>query len=347
MIQRIMARFVGGREANAHSGRSLDTILGMMDKQLDNFSSLVEPLPESKPRTPFDGANGENKSPSRHFTPRQILTVLPQMIPMIRGMVRTRNMYSEPIIPKQDEASPEFIQELEKIAYTSGVSDIKYIKVPRNAIFQGKGIPHEYAIVFTVEMEKEPMKSAPSFECMHEVMKGYKNLALIGNKLADHIRSGGFAAYPGTALGGVTDYVHLAEVAGLGAVGYHGLLIAPQGGARMRINVIYTNITNLPLANDAENEHLWVRDFCAMCRKCVRECPVDAIYDEPKPRGDGGMQTIDHDECRDYFSDNYGCAVCLAVCPFSQFDYNKIKANFKGNPNAPQFVIPVGDIRVM
>jgi epoxyqueuosine reductase QueG len=152
------------------------------------------------------------------------------------------------------------------------------------------------------------------------------------------MRQNGFAAYPGTALGGLTDYTHVVEVAGLGAIGYHGLFITPQEGARLRINTIYTN---LPI--QAENEHLWVRDFCAMCKKCIRKCPVQAIYEQPRPRGDGGMQCIDHAACRDYFNQNYGCAVCLAQCPFSEAGYEKVKARFKRNPKAPQFRIPVSE----
>jgi epoxyqueuosine reductase QueG len=153
------------------------------------------------------------------------------------------------------------------------------------------------------------------------------------------MRQNGFAAYPGTALGGITDYVYLAELAGIGVSGYHGLLISPNEGARLRINTIYTNIKNLPL--DYGNEHLWVRDFCAMCKKCIRECPVDAIFDQPVPRGDGGMQCIEHDLCRDYFHQHHGCAICLVECPFSQAGYHKIRARFKGNPDAPQFRIPL------
>jgi epoxyqueuosine reductase QueG len=174
---------------------------------------------------------------------------------------------------------------------------------------------------------------------MREVAKGYGNLARIGNQLAGFIRRNGFTAYPGTALGGLTDYTHLAEVAGLGAIGYHGLLITSNEGARLRINTIYTNITNLPI--QTENEHLWVRDFCAMCKKCIRGCPVQAIYEQPRSRGDGGMQCIDQAACCDYFNQNYGCAVCLAKCPFSEMGYKKVKARFKGNPKAPQFRIPV------
>ena len=190
-------------------------------------------------------------------------------------------------------------------------------------------------------MDKEPIETAPSLDCQLEVMDGYKNMASIAKRLSQHLRQHGYAAYPGTALGGVTDYVHLAELAGLGAIGYHGLLISPGEGARLRINTIYTNIVNLPTLETTgqANEHLWVRDFCAMCKKCVRQCPVNAIYDQPEPRGDGGMQSIDHATCRDYFTRNYGCGVCLAVCPFSHTGYEKVKERFKGNPNAPQFRI--------
>ena len=149
-------------------------------------------------------------SPARSFTVPQMLAVIPQALPLILGMKRSSRMYDGKFVPKQNEATPEFIAELEAMAHAAGAKDIRYIKVPRNAIFKDKGIPHEYAIIFTVEMDKEPMETAPSFECMHEVMKGYKKLAQVGNKLAVHMHKHGFAAYPGTALGGITDYVHLA-----------------------------------------------------------------------------------------------------------------------------------------
>jgi ferredoxin len=314
-----------------------------MDKHLDNFKTVVRPAPESKPRTRFDTNLPKEQVSTRNFTLRQKLKTIPQIVPLMLDMQRSVRLYDGKFRPKHSEANPAFIAELETMARKAGARDIGYVKVPQNAIFQDKGIPHEYAIVFTVEMDQEPIETAPSFDCMHEVMRGYKNLAHISNRLAHFMRASGFAAYPGTALGGLTDYPHLAELAGLGAIGYHGLLISPSDGARLRINVIYTNITNLPTleAQGKENEHLWVRDFCSMCKKCVRKCPVNAIYEQPQARGDGGMQSIDHDSCRDYFAANYGCAVCLAICPFSQAGYDKVKAKFKGNPGAPQFRIPV------
>lgn len=339
MLRQMRAMFFrrGGKRVQP----SLDSLLDQMDRHLDQFSNLVRPAPQSRPRTPFDSDVPAEQISSLNFTPRQRLKALPEMVPLMLGMQRSARMYRSRRRPTRSAASPELIAELEARARAAGARDIAYVKVPNSAIFQGKGIPCQYAIVFTVEMDKEPISTAPSFECMHEVMQGYKNLAAISNQLAGFLHRHGYAAYPGTALGGLTDYPQLAELAGLGAIGYHGLLITPGEGARLRINTIYTNITNLPTleVQGQENEHMWVRDFCAMCRKCVRSCPVGAIYDEPRPRGDGGMQTIEHATCRDYFTTNYGCAVCLAICPFSQAGYEKVKAKFKGNPNAPQLRI--------
>lgn len=321
----------------------MDATLAEFDKELANFDALVRPAPESKPRTPFDSPNlSAAEARFGSMNPRQALSVLPVLLPLVRNMRRSASYYDGKFEAKRDTADPAFIAELEALARNAGARDIGYVQVPPQAIFQGKGIPHEYAIVFTVEMNKEKLDSAPSFECFLEVARGYRNLAVIGNKLARFMHKHGFAAYPGTALGGITDYVYLAELAGLGASGYHGLLIGPREGARLRINTIYTNIKNLPL--DSKNEHLWVRDFCAMCKKCIRECPVEAIFDQPVPRGDGGMQCIDHSACRDYFHQYHGCAICLVECPFSQAGYQKIKTRFKGNPQAPHFRIPVASV---
>lgn len=329
-----------------HSGDStrpsLDTMLAMFDKELENFQSLVLPTPESKPRTPFDSPDlPTEKMSMANMSTKQQVKVLPIMLPLVANMRISSKMYDGKFLPRSSEASQKFIGKLEELAKAAGAKDIKYVKVPRNAIFQQKGIPHEFAIVFTVEMDQANMSTAPSYEAFREVAKGYKNLAVIGNKLARRMRKNGFAAYPGTALGGITDYTQLGELAGLGAIGYHGMLITPGEGTRLRINTIYTNITNLPI--ETENEHLWVRDFCAMCKKCIRECPVDAIFQKPIPRGDGGMQCIDHASCRDYFNQNFGCAICLAKCPFSVAGYERVKSKFRGNPKAPQFRIPVLD----
>ena len=92
--------------------------------------------------------------------------------------------------------------------------------------------------------------------------------------------------------------------------------------------LVYTNIVNLPAAD--ENQHVWVRDLCAMCRKCLRECPVTAIYETPQEGAAGQVTFVDHPKCLAKFSTDYGCSVCVKVCPFSNVGYATIKSRFKG-----------------
>jgi ferredoxin len=331
------------RGGNERTKLSLDGILAQADQHVFNLESRIEPAAESRPRTPFNTDLPREQVSMLNISARQRLKIAPKAIPLFVNMQRGARLYDRVFPATRNEASPDFIARLEAEARAAGARDIAYVQVPRNAIFRDKGIPAQYAILFSVEMDKAPIATAPSFECQLEVMDGYKRMSSIAIKLTHFLRRNGYAAYPGTALGGLTDYVYLAELAGLGAIGYHGLLISPGEGARLRINTIYTNITNLPSlqSQGKENEHLWVRDFCAMCKKCIRQCPVDAIFDQPRPRGDGGMQTIDHAACRDYFTAKYGCAICLAACPFSQVGYEAVKTRFKGNASAPRFRIPV------
>ncbi len=331
MIRQIIRQLRAGRRF------SLDVILDAADAHMVHAPRPVPAGPAARPRTPFETDLPPERIALRTLGGRDRLRVIRRILPVLAHMRRGVALYDRAAVPKRDVARADDIRDLEARARRLGAKDIAYVRIPRDAIFAGKGIPHEYAIVFTVEMAKAPIDTAPSLDCQIEVVDGYRSLASIAGTLSTFLRRRGFAAYPGTALGGTTDYPHLAELAGIGAIGYHGLLIAPEGGARLRLNVIYTNITNLPVRE--RNEHAWVRDFCAMCRKCVRSCPVDAIYDAPRDRGNGGRQCIDHGRCRDYFTEHFGCAVCVKVCPFSQVGYEQVRQRFKGNPSAPRFEI--------
>jgi len=69
----------------------------------------------------------------------------------------------------------------------------------------------------------------------------------------------GYSAQGGHPRGRLVLYPSLASLAGLGWLGHHGLLITRQFGARQTIGVIFTNIENLPLAED--NPHFWIENF--------------------------------------------------------------------------------------
>lgn len=334
MILRTMGKiFKGFKEDDKVD--MLDRLLEALDGKMHGLTELKLPAPDAPPRTSFTADIPPSQVSMATLPPHKRIRMLPIMLPLMWNMWRSSNCYKKSFVPTRQEVSPEWADELVKMAKDLGASNISFVKVPPRAVFQHLGVPHEYAVVFTVKMDKEKIDTAPSYDCFLEVAKGYRNLARISNKLTRWMRKGGVAAYPGTALGGLTDYSHIAELSGLGTIGYHGLLITPDDGALLRINTIYTNVTNLPIQD--ENPHSWIRDFCSKCRKCIRKCPVDAIFPQPKPRPGGGMQCIDHKTCRDYFASNFGCAVCVKVCPFSIAGYDKIHDHFKGAPDAPIF----------
>ena len=317
----------------------LDQILAIQDAKMENLTRLTLPSRQAEPRHTFTATIPKSETSISSLSIRQRMAVLPTMARLIREMNRSGNYYRERFVAKHQTASPEQIEQIRNLAMAHGATAVQFVKVPADSIFTGKAIPEPYAIVFTVRMDKEKMDTAPSFEAFHEVAKGYKRMAIISNIVSRFMRNEGFAAYPGTALGGLTDYSRLAEVAGLGAIGYHGLLITPEDGALLRLNTIYTNISNLPLLT--HNPHKWIRDFCAKCRKCIRKCPPKAIFDQPQVQKNGRVKCIDGKACLDYFAANHGCAICIDICPFSQMGYDVIQARFKGNPDAPIFDIPM------
>jgi epoxyqueuosine reductase QueG len=127
-------------------------------------------------------------------------------------------------------------------------------------------------------------------------------------------------------------YPPLAQMAGLGWLGTSGLIITPEHGPRVRLAAVLTNIEDLPFVT--QNDHAWIQDYCTSCGRCIRECPPQAIYPEPVHHENGQITCVDTESCFPYFSDYYGCSVCIKVCPFNKTPYDKIKASFQRNKNA-------------
>jgi hypothetical protein len=85
-------------------------------------------------------------------------------------------------------------------------------------------------------------------------------VGVIVNKVADFLRQRRFNAHTGPAVGGHVNHIPVAIDAGLGISGKNGLLITRHSGPRVRLVAVYTDIENLPFAQ--ENLHGWLRDYC-------------------------------------------------------------------------------------
>ena len=314
---------------------ALDSMLAVHDAKVQHVPGLVEAPGDAPPRNSFTSRLEDHELSISQLTFAQRRRMLPTMAKLSWNMNASANFYKQPLASPDTEAPEELFEQLEAAAAEEGATHVRYVKLPDDVLFGGLGVPHRNAIVYTVQMDKETMDTAPSFDAFLEVAKGYGRLARIGNRVTRLLRGSNFDAYPGTALGGLTDYCRVAELAGLGTIGYHGCVITPDEGALLRINTIYTSIENLPERDPQPTA--WVRDFCSMCRKCVRACPPQAIYETPKVLDNGRAECIETATCLDYFAANFGCAVCIDVCPFTQSGYAKIEHGFKGADDAPRF----------
>ena len=177
-------------------------------------------------------------------------------------------------------------------------------------------LTHKYAIVFTVEMDKDLISMAPEGPAVMESSRIYMNSGLMAVNVANFIRNLG---YPARAhIDGNYEIICplVARDAGLGELGRMGLLITPELGPRVRIAAI---TTDLPLEIVEKPIAAAIIDFCRLCKKCSDNCPVQAIsFLDNEDDGIGSSWKINKDACYSYWNTNgTDCAKCVSVCPFS------------------------------
>jgi NAD-dependent dihydropyrimidine dehydrogenase PreA subunit len=250
------------------------------------------------------------------------------MISMMKNMRESVTSVSSNAQSPKTVVDDRFLQQIVKYANHLGVNPIGFTKLPRNLIFKSMAAAYDNAIVLAMEMDEDKIAAAPSPETMVMIMNTYNDLGIAANKIAQFLRANGYGAHAGHPLGGILLYPPLAQKAGIGWYGRHGMIITPEFGSRVRLAAVVTSIQNLPFSQN--NEHSWIADFCDACNKCVRYCPMSAILEKPKEHSDGRKTQIISKKCFPYFMENYGCTVCIRVCPFSKKSYPEIKGSFLG-----------------
>lgn len=233
---------------------------------------------------------------------------------------------SNPEIPLR-KAPDDFVQQIEETARELGVDRIGFTMVPSHLVFPGKEILYEDVIVLAQDMDHSRIATSPSTEAAQATFETYANLGEIANDLAGFLREAGFGAQAGMSLGGFAFYPELAQRAGMGIRGRNGLLISDGPGPGQRLACVYTSIENLP--QPEENPDAWVAEFCSRCLNCVRLCPTGALHEQPREKQPEGYVYVDAQKCRPYFSDNHGCGICIAECPFFRRDYTTIREKFQ------------------
>ncbi len=196
-----------------------------------------------------------------------------------------------------------------------GADLVGVTRLTDDVLYAGADVPYRYAISIGLRMDRDEMRFVPQPRAALEVMRVYRAVSRIAIELGEHVRGLG---WPAKAYGNPnsTDLLHipLAVRAGLGQLGKHGSLISKEHGSNVRLATI---VTDLPLATDEEVD-IGVDDLCRTCRRCVLDCPPDAISDEKQLVRGEEKWYVDFDRCVPYFTKTYGCAICIQVCPWSE-----------------------------
>lgn len=252
-------------------------------------------------------------------------TFLPKLLTVTRIFREikktTKSLKKNPTNPKT-LVDDKFIKNLKEYAGKFNVI-LGFTKLKRELIFKNEAVFFEDVIVLSMEMSKEIMNKAPSLKTQHMIIETYNQLSIVANKVAKFLRKNGYSAQACHPLGGAVSYPPLAQLAGMGINGRHGLAIVPQFGPRHRLTAVLTNIENLPIPDN--NDHMWIEDYCKTCGRCIRKCPVGAIFEKAIINEDGSKTHINDDICFHEFMINYGCSVCVKECMFNRESYKKLK----------------------
>ncbi|MDE2647037.1 MAG: 4Fe-4S dicluster domain-containing protein [Paracoccaceae bacterium] len=181
--------------------------------------------------------------------------------------------------------------------------------------FNGVNIDYENIILLGFQHEYKNIREAPKPTAGVEVMRQYSRAAFGAKNIANWLRKLGWDSEPLTGpMSGKITMIPAAIEAGFGELGKHGSIINPEFGSSFRLSAILTNAP-VPISNKQDHK---VDDFCSKCRICEDACPPDAIFKEKKTVRGVNKWYVDFDKCIPFFNEHQGCAICIAVCPWSK-----------------------------
>jgi len=145
---------------------------------------------------------------------------------------------------------------------------------------------------------------------MHsEYLNGRLNRGV--HELAAYFRQRGYRSLPLPAIAptdqrfleGLLSYKHVAELAGMGRIGWHSMLITGQFGPRVRLACVVTEAPIEPSPSSPEGS-------CTACGACIESCPAKAL----EVPGIGTAYSMNKFSCRTYRQAGLTCSVCMKVC---------------------------------
>jgi ferredoxin len=192
-------------------------------------------------------------------------------------------------------------------------------------VYRGRTVTEKYAIAVGQRMRWREFQVVPSREAAIECLRVYFTLGETVIRLADYLRSIGYACAIEHPIGD-SDLLHIpiGLKAGFGELGRHGSIIHPKLGPLFRMGSVATSI-------ELEPDHpidAGIAAFCDRCRACRKFCPPQAIPDHRSPEAGKDhlgydRYVVDTGRCFPYFAKYSYCSICLPVCAYNHKEWAK------------------------
>ena len=170
-------------------------------------------------------------------------------------------------------------------------------------------------IMLGVQHQYEELRHVPELRGGKDVTRQYLRAALVVKKVTSWLREQGWNADAVTGpMTGKVLMIPPAIECGFGELGKHGSIINPQFGSGFRLGAV---LTDAPFAYTQKREY-GIDDFCSRCRVCENACPPVAITPDKQTVRGTEKWYVDFDKCIPFFAETSGCAICIAVCPWTR-----------------------------
>lgn len=221
-----------------------------------------------------------------------------------------------PLAAKAAEMSAgQWTDKVKRTAIANGADIVGITRMRPEWVFEGHDVPQRWIIMLGVAHDYEQIRRAPRAQAAAEVVRQYARGNQAAKGLASWIRERGHEAVPhGGPMAGPVVLIPPAIECGFGELGKHGSIIHRRLGSSFRLASV---LTDVPLAADAPDV-FGGDEFCTHCRVCAEACPPDAILDVKQRVRGVEKWYVDFDKCLPYFNEHMGCAICIAVCPWSR-----------------------------